>query len=149
VNVPGVTGGATAPTSGAVESAKQAKQVGLAFEQMLVNQLAQQMASTASADGSSPDGSSPDGSSPDGSSSNGASGLMGSDPASSAYAQMIPSVLTSSIMSAGGTGIAQQVAQSIDPALVTDPSLGGTPALNSSLSVDSLMGAGGSLGGSL
>jgi Rod binding domain-containing protein len=144
VNVPGVTGGATAPTSGAVESAKQAKQVGLAFEQMLVNQLAQQMASTASADGSSPDGSSPDGSS-----SNGASGLMGSDPASSAYAQMIPSVLTSSIMSAGGTGIAQQVAQAIDPALVTDPSLGGTPTVGPSLGVDSLMGAGGSLGGSL
>jgi hypothetical protein len=143
VNVPGVTGGATAPTSGAVESAKQAKQVGLAFEQMLVNQLAQQMASTASAPGSA-DGYSPDGSSPDG-----ASGLMGSDPASSAYAQMIPSVLTSSIMSAGGTGIAQQVAQSIDPALVTDPSLGGSPALDPSLGVDSLMGAGGSLGGSL
>jgi hypothetical protein len=146
VNVPGVTGGAPAPTSGAVDSAKQAKQVGLAFEQMLVNQLAQQMAATASAPG---DGASADGSPADGSSSASTGGLMGSDPASSAYAQMIPSVLTSSIMSAGGTGIAQQVAQSIDPALVTDPSLGGSPALNSSLSVDSLMGASGSLGGSL
>jgi hypothetical protein len=146
VNLPGVTGGATAPTSSAVESAKQAKQVGLAFEQMLVNQLAQQMASTASAPG---DGASADGSSTDGSSMGATSGLMGSDPASSAYAQMIPSVLTSSIMSAGGTGIAQQVAQSIDPALVTDPSLGGSPALDPSLGVDSLMGAGGSLGGSL
>ena len=139
MNVPGVTSGATAPSSGAVESAKQAKQVGLAFEQMLVNQLAQQMASTASAPGSSPDGSS----------SPSTSGLMGSDPASSAYAQMIPSVLTSSLMSAGGTGIAQQVAQAIDPALVSDPSLGGTPAVSPSLGVDSLMGAGGSLGGSL
>jgi hypothetical protein len=146
VNVPGVTGGAAAPTSGAVQSAKQAKQVGLAFEQMLVNQLAQQMASTASAPG---DGASADGFSTDGSSTGATSGLMGSDPASSAYAQMIPSVLTSSIMSAGGTGIAQQVAQAIDPALVTDPSLGGTPTVGPSLGVDSLMGAGGSLGGSL
>lgn len=144
MNVPGVTGGAPAPTSGALESAKQAKQAGLAFEQMLVNQLAQQMAATASTSG---DGSSGDGSSVDG--PGGSSGLMGSDPASSAYAQMIPSVLTSSLMSAGGTGIAQQVAQSIDPALVSDPSLGGSPTLDASLSVDSLMGAGGSLGGSL
>jgi hypothetical protein len=89
--------------------AKKAYQVGLSFEQVLVDQLTQELASTAtdSSDGSS-DGS-------DGSS--GASGLMGGDAASSAYANMLPQTLTSSIMSGGGTGIALQIAKSIDPAL--------------------------------
>ena len=89
--------------------AKKAYQVGLSFEQVLVDQLTQELASTAtdSSDGSS-DGS-------DDSSS--ASGLMGGDAASSAYANMLPQTLTSSIMSGGGTGIAMQIAKSIDPAL--------------------------------
>ncbi len=149
MNVGGVSpvgaAGTPAPSSEAAKSAAQAKQMGLAFEQVLVNQLSQELAQTASTSG---DGSSGDSSSGDGS-SNGTGGLMGSDPASSAYAQMIPGVLTSSIMSAGGTGIAQQIAQSIDPALITDPSLGGTPTLNPSLSLDSLTGSQGSLGGTL
>ena len=42
---------------------------------------------------------------------------MGGDAASSAYANMLPQTLTSSIMSGGGTGIAMQIAKSIDPAL--------------------------------
>ena len=42
---------------------------------------------------------------------------MGSDPASSAYASMLPQTMTSSIMAGGGTGIALQLAKSIDPAL--------------------------------
>jgi hypothetical protein len=42
---------------------------------------------------------------------------MGDDAASSAYATMLPQTLTSSIMSGGGTGIALQIAKSIDPAL--------------------------------
>jgi hypothetical protein len=146
MNVAGVTAATPASktaSSQATQTATQAKQVGLAFEQVLVNELAQQMAQTTSTpdDGSSSDGS--DGS--DGTTS----GLMGSDPASSAYAQMIPSVLTSSIMSAGGTGIAQQIAQSIDPALMTDPALGGTPSLAPSLNLDSSLGTDSSLGGSL
>ena len=83
---------------------------------MLVDQLTQELASTATGTGGddSSDGSSSDGSSDDSSS---ASGLMGGDPASSAYASMLPQTLTSSIMSGGGTGIALQIAKSIDPAL--------------------------------
>jgi Rod binding domain-containing protein len=89
--------------------AKKAYQVGLSFEQVLVDQLTQELASTAtdSSDGSS-DGSND---------SSGSSGLMGGDAASSAYANMLPQTLTSSIMSGGGTGIALQIAKSIDPAL--------------------------------
>jgi Rod binding domain-containing protein len=90
--------------------AKKAYQVGLSFEQVLVDQLTQELASTATdtSGDSSDDGSG---------SSSGASGLMGDDVASSAYATMLPQTLTSSIMSGGGTGIALQIAKSIDPAL--------------------------------
>ncbi|HEY1508677.1 MAG TPA: hypothetical protein VGF93_06730 [Solirubrobacteraceae bacterium] len=94
-------------------AAKQAYQVGLSFEQMLVTQLTQELASTATNSG---DDSSSDGSGDSGG-SGGASGLMGSDPASSAYASMLPQTMTSSIMAGGGTGIALQIAKSIDPAL--------------------------------
>jgi hypothetical protein len=94
-------GGASGSPSGV--SGAQAKQIGLAFERMLVGELAQQLAGTASASDSQ-DGS-----------GDGAGGLMGSDPASTAYAQLIPDTLTSSIMSAGGIGIAQQIAASLDP----------------------------------
>lgn len=89
--------------------AKHAYQVGLAFEQVLVDELSQQLATTA--------GGSSDGSSGDGSSGSSSGGLMGSDPASSMYSQMLPQALTSSVMSAGGLGIAAQIASSIDPAI--------------------------------
>ena len=98
--------------------AKKAYQTGLSFEQLLVNQLTQELASTAT--DSSGNGSSD---------SSGASGLMGGDAASSAYANMLPQTLTSSIMSGGGTGIAMQIAKSIDPALAypaADKSQGAT-----------------------
>jgi len=98
--------------------AKKAYQTGLSFEQLLVNQLTQELASTAT--DSSGDGSGD---------SSGASGLMGGDAASSAYANMLPQTLTSSIMSGGGTGIAMQIAKSIDPALAypsADKSQGAT-----------------------
>jgi hypothetical protein len=91
-------------------NAKKAYQVGLSFEQVLVDQLTQELAATAT--DSSSNGS--DDGSGDGS---GASGLMGGDAASSAYANMLPQTLTSSIMSGGGTGIALQIAKSVDPAL--------------------------------
>jgi Rod binding domain-containing protein len=88
-------------------AAKNAYQVGTSFEKVLLDQLTQELASTVS-DPSS------DGSSGDSSSS---SGLMGGDSASSGYAGMLTQSLTSSIMSGGGTGIAMQIAKSIDPAL--------------------------------
>ena len=104
MTVSAVSAATAANAPEATRVSAQAKQIGLGFEEMLVNELAQQLAQTAA----TPD----DGSSGDG--SDDSSGLMGSDPASTAYAQMIPSVLTSSVMSAGGTGIAQEIAASID-----------------------------------
>jgi Rod binding domain-containing protein len=119
---PALSSAGTAPINPALEpasvrngppAAKQAYQVALSFEQLLVSQLTQELAKsvTGSSDASSSDGSSSD------ASSSTASGLMGSDPTSSAYASMLPQALTTSIMSAGGLGIAQQVATAIDPAL--------------------------------
>ena len=119
LSVPGISGGALPPIDQANEpavirngdaTAKKAYQVGLSFEKVLVDQLTQELASTATdSSGDSSDGSSDDSSS--------ATGLMGGDPASSAYATMLPQTLTSSIMSGGGTGIALQIARSLDPAL--------------------------------
>ena len=118
LSVPGISGGALPPIDQANEpavirngdaSAKKAYQVGLSFEQVFVDQLTQELASTVSDSSST---------SSDGSSDSGAtSGLMGGDAASSAYANMLPQTLTSSIMSGGGTGIALQIARSLDPAL--------------------------------
>lgn len=91
---------------------KQAYSSALGFEQMLVDQLSQELAASSQADPSSAD--SGDGSN----SSDTASGslLGGSDPATSMYGQMLPTALSSGIMAAGGIGIAQQLATSIDPA---------------------------------
>ncbi len=93
-------------------AAKQAYQQGLDFEQVLVNELAQELSSTVSSSGT--DSSSSDGGSGDDSSGD-SGGLLGSDAASSGYESMIPDALTSAIMSGGGTGLALQLAQSIDP----------------------------------
>ncbi|MGZ4195990.1 MAG: hypothetical protein ACXVUE_15285 [Solirubrobacteraceae bacterium] len=118
LSVPGISGGALPPIDQANEpavirngdaTAKKAYQVGLSFEQVFVDQLTQELASTVS----DPSSTSSDGSN----GGNGTSGLMGGDAASSAYANMLPQTLTSSIMSGGGTGIALQIARSLDPAL--------------------------------
>jgi Rod binding domain-containing protein len=89
------------------QAAQRAYTVGLAFEQMLVNQLSQELSSTA---GDSGDGS-----------SDGTGGLMGSDPASATYAQMLPQALSSGVMSAGGLGVAAQIAGALDPAIGAKP----------------------------
>jgi Rod binding domain-containing protein len=97
--------------------AKQAYSQGLAFENILVNELSQQLAKTMyGGDGS--DGS--DSSSTDGSSdsSSGSSMLGGA----SAYASMIPQALTSSIMDGGGLGMAESFAQELDPSLLSQAS---------------------------
>ncbi|HXD67432.1 MAG TPA: hypothetical protein VNV17_22585 [Solirubrobacteraceae bacterium] len=101
------------------QKAKNAYETGMAFENVLVNQLAQQMAATVPGlDGSSGSDDGLGGSSDDGlggtssdSSGSDASGGLG------AYSSLLPQTLASSIMSGGGTGIAMQIAQSIDPAL--------------------------------
>jgi Rod binding domain-containing protein len=96
-------------------AAKKAYQEALGFESILVNQLSQELASTVSSPGSS-DGSSSDSS--DSSSSSGG-GLLGGDPSTSAFSNMIPQALSTSIMSAGGLGIATRLAESLDPAILT------------------------------
>ncbi|HZU40183.1 MAG TPA: hypothetical protein VE992_03990 [Solirubrobacteraceae bacterium] len=90
------------------QAAKNAYQVGLAFEQTLVDQLAQQLSVSTGGDGSG-----------DGSDGTDGSGALGgsSDPATSAFAQMLPDALSSGVMSAGGLGVAAQIAAAIDPAL--------------------------------
>ena len=99
------------------QKAKNAYQTGLAFENVLVNELAQQLAATVPGlDGSSGSddglgGSSDDGLGGSSGDSSGSAGGLG------AYSSLLPQTLASSIMSGGGTGIAMQIAQSIDPAL--------------------------------
>ena len=96
-------------------AAQKAYQEALGFEDILVQQLTQELASTVTSP--SDDGSSGDGS--DGSSSDSSGGILGSDPSTSAFASLIPNALTNSIMSNGGLGIAGQLAQAIDPAIGT------------------------------
>jgi Rod binding domain-containing protein len=104
-------------------TAMKAYSQGLAFEDMLVNELSQQLSKTMFG-GTGVDGSSlSDGSS----SAGGSSGTDGSSSSSmlggaSAYASMIPQTLTSSIMSNGGLGMAESFAQELDPALLTQAS---------------------------
>ena len=95
-------------------AAKNAYQEALGLEDILVQQLTQDLASTVTSP--SDDGSSDDGSDD---SSDSSGGILGSDPSTSGYASLIPTALTQSIMSSGGLGIAQQLAQSIDPAIGT------------------------------
>jgi len=94
-------------------AAKNAYQEALGFEDILVQQLTQELASTVTSP--SDDGSGGDGSGDGSSDSSG--GILGSDPATSGFASLIPTALTQSIMSSGGLGIAQELAQSIDPAI--------------------------------
>ena len=97
--------------------AKNAYETGLAFENVLVNELSQQLAATVpglDGSGGSSDGlggSSDDGLGGTSDDSSGSSGGLG------AYSSLLPQTLTSSIMQGGGTGIAMQIAKSIDPGL--------------------------------
>jgi Rod binding domain-containing protein len=104
--------------------AKQAYSEGLAFENVLVNELTQQLASTmygGSGDSSSSTDGTSDGSSSDGSSSS----MLGG---ASAYASMIPQTLGSSIMDSGGLGMAESFAQELDPSLLSQASGASTAA---------------------
>lgn len=95
-------------------AAKNAYQTGLAFEDMLVSELVQELTATVPGlDGSGAAASGSDGST-DGS---GADDGSGGGTALGAYAPLLGQALTSGIMANGGTGIAMQIARSIDPAL--------------------------------
>jgi Rod binding domain-containing protein len=90
--------------------AKRAYQEALGFEDILMQQLTQQLAATVT----SPGGDSSDGGSGD-SGDSGSGGMLGSDPSTSAFASLIPTALTQSVMSGGGTGVADQLAHALDP----------------------------------
>ena len=94
--------------------AKHAYQEALGFEDILMQQLTQQLAATVTSPGgdSSGSGDSSDSSSPSG-------GMLGSDPSTNAFASLIPTALTQSIMSGGGTGMADQLARALDPQIGT------------------------------
>ncbi len=102
------------------QKAKAAYQQGMAFEDVLVNELAQEMTATTGLDGSS-DGLG--GSTSDSTASS--TGLSGSGSGLGAYSSLLPQTLATSVMSSGGTGLALQIAQSIDPA-INAPASGGT-----------------------
>ena len=99
------------------QKAKNAYETGLSFENVLVNQLAQQLAATVPGLDGSDDGLG--GTSDDSSdgSSDGSTGGVGGGGGLGAYSSLLPQTLSSAVMSGGGTGIAMQIAQSIDPAL--------------------------------
>jgi Rod binding domain-containing protein len=88
--------------------AKQAYQEALGFEDILMQQLTQQLAATVT----SPGGDSSDSS---GSGDSGSGGMLGSDPSTNAFASLIPTALTQSVMAGGGTGVADQLAHALDP----------------------------------
>jgi hypothetical protein len=96
------------------QKAKNAYQTGMAFENVLVNELAQQLAATVPGLDGSDDGL---GGSSDDSSDSGSTGGVGGSGGLGAYSSLLPQTLSSAVMSGGGTGIAMQIAQSIDPAL--------------------------------
>ncbi len=79
-----------------------------------MQELTQELASTVTSPGTDSSDST-DGSSDSSDSSGSSSGLLGSDPSTSAFASMIPTALTQSIMSGGGVGVADQLARAIDP----------------------------------
>jgi Rod binding domain-containing protein len=99
--------------------AKQAYQEALGFEDVLMQQLTQQLADTVTSPGGDASGS---GDSSDSSSG----GILGSDPSTNAFASLIPTTLTQSIMSGGGVGVADQLARALDPQIGTPQGLAST-----------------------
>jgi Rod binding domain-containing protein len=126
---PALTSSSVPPVNAATEPAdirngnaraKQAYQEALGFEDMLMQQLTTELASTVTSSGGdgSADGSSSDSGS-SGSHGSSAAGILGSDPSTSAFASLIPTALTESLMSAGGVGIAENLARALDPQIGT------------------------------
>jgi hypothetical protein len=95
------------------QKAKNAYQTGMAFENVLVNELAQQMTATVPGLDGSDDGL---GGTTDSGDSGSTGGVGGGG--LGAYASLLPQTLANS---GGGTGIAMEIAKSIDPALGEPP----------------------------
>jgi hypothetical protein len=96
------------------KKAQDAYKTGLAFENVLVNELAQQLSATVPGLDGSDDGL---GGTSDDSSDTGSSGGVGGAGGLGAYSSLLPQTLATGVMSGGGTGLAMQIAKSIDPAL--------------------------------
>ena len=96
------------------QKAKNAYQTGMAFENVLVNELAQQLSATVPGLDGSDDGL---GGTSNDSSGAGSTGGVGGGGGLGAYSSLLPQTMATSIMSGGGTGIAMEIAKSIDPAL--------------------------------
>ncbi len=90
----------------------------LAFEQTLVEQLSQSLASTSGLDGES---------SQEGGSGSEEGGSSGTSAGGSQISSMLPQALTSSVMNAGGLGLAAQMTRELEAAK-TSATSGGTGA---------------------
>jgi len=99
------------------KKAQDAYQTGLAFENVLVNELAQQLSATVPGLDGSDDGLGGSSDDSSGAGGGGVTGGVGGSGGLGAYSSLLPQTLSSSIMSGGGTGIAMQIAKAIDPAL--------------------------------
>ena len=97
------------------QKAKNAYQTGMAFENVLVNELAQQMTATVPGLDGSDDGLGGTTDSGDSGDSGSTGGVGGGG--LGAYASLLPQTLANSVASGVGTGIAMEIAKSIDPAL--------------------------------
>jgi hypothetical protein len=100
------------------KKAQDAYHTGLAFENVLVNELAQQLSATVPGLDGSDDGlggTSDDSAGAGGGGTGG--GFMGGAGGLGAYSSLLPQTLASSVMQGGGAGLAMQIAKSIDPAL--------------------------------
>jgi len=116
--------------------AQQAYSEGLAFEQVLVNQLTTQMASTMGSNGLGDI---------DGSTDSDSDSLLSSSD-SSGFASMFPQALTSSIMSSGGLGMAEEFAQAIDPSLANPSGASSTGAADTPTAATQAADGGSTLG---
>jgi hypothetical protein len=99
------------------KKAQDAYTTGLAFENVLVNELAQQLSATVPGLDGSDDGLGGTSDDSSGAAGGGVTGGVGGSGALGAYSSLLPQTLASSIMQGGGTGLAMQIAKSIDPAL--------------------------------
>jgi hypothetical protein len=99
------------------KKAQDAYKTGLAFENVLVNELAQQLSATVPGLDGSNDGLGGTSDDSSGAGSGGVTGGVGGAGGLGAYSSLLPQTLATSVMQGGGTGLAMQIAKSIDPAL--------------------------------
>lgn len=91
-------------------STQKAYESALAFEQTLVEQLSQSLVASSGLDGEAGEGA---GASPEGE-SEADGGAQASAPGNSELAALLPQGLTSSVMSAGGLGLAAQMTRELE-----------------------------------